>query len=88
MQFRRLGDSGMKVSAISIGGWINFGEGKVAEDNARAVVETSYASGINFFDLADIYGKGEAEKQMGAVLKQYPRHTLVISTKVFLAHER
>lgn len=83
MQYRRLGDSGMKVSAISIGGWINFGEGKVAEDHARAVVEASYASGINFFDLADIYGKGEAEKQMGAVLKQYPRHTLVISTKVF-----
>lgn len=83
MQYRRLGDTGMKVSSVSIGGWINFGEGKVAEDHAHAVVEASYANGINFFDLADIYGKGEAEKQMGAVLKQYPRHTLVISTKVF-----
>lgn len=83
MQYRRLGDSGMKVSAVSIGGWINFGEGKVAEDNARAVVEKSYENGINFFDLADVYGRGEAEKQMGAILKQYPRHTLVISTKVF-----
>ncbi len=83
MQYRRLGDAGMKVSAISLGGWINYGEGKVEQDEAVRVVETAYQHGINFFDLADIYGKGEAEKQMGAVLKQYPRHTLVISTKVY-----
>ncbi len=83
MQYRRLGDSGMKISTIALGGWINFGENKVDDDIARQVVETAYAQGINFFDIADVYGKGEAEKQMGAVLKQYPRHTLVISTKVF-----
>jgi voltage-dependent potassium channel beta subunit len=83
MQYRQLGNAGMRVSAVSIGGWINFGEGKVAEDAARRVVETSYENGINFFDLADVYGRGEAEKQMGAILKQYPRHTLVISSKVF-----
>jgi voltage-dependent potassium channel beta subunit len=83
MQYRNLGDAGMKVSVISLGGWINYGEGKVDEANARAVVETAYEQGINFFDLADVYGKGEAEKQMGAVLKRYPRHTLVISSKVF-----
>jgi voltage-dependent potassium channel beta subunit len=46
-------------------------------------VERAYELGINFFDLADIYGQGEAEKQMGEVLRQFPRHTLVISTKVF-----
>lgn len=83
MRFRRLGNSGLKVSTVSIGGWINFGEGKVAEDKAREVVEQAHEQGINFYDLADIYGKGEAEKQMGAVLRQYPRHTLVISSKVF-----
>jgi voltage-dependent potassium channel beta subunit len=83
MQYRRLGNAGMKVSAVSLGGWINFGEGKVAADKARRIVETAYENGINFFDLADIYGKGGAEEQMGEVLKQYPRHTLVISTKVF-----
>jgi len=83
MQYRRLGDAGMKVSSISLGGWINFGEGKVAQDAAKNVVKTAYDNGINFFDLADIYGKGEAEKQMGAMLADYPRHTLVISTKVF-----
>jgi voltage-dependent potassium channel beta subunit len=83
MKYRRLGAAGLKVSAVSIGGWINFGEGKVAQDTAQHVVEKAYAGGINFFDLADIYGKGEAEKQMGAALKSYPRHTLVISTKVY-----
>lgn len=82
MKYRRLGDAGMKVSAISLGGWINFGEGKVAEDEARRVVERAYELGVNFFDIADVYGLGGAEKQMGAILKQFPRHTLVVSTKV------
>lgn len=83
MQYRRLGNAGMKVSAISMGGWINYGEGKVEADTAQATVEAAYENGINFFDLADVYGRGESEKQMGAILQQYPRHTLVISTKVF-----
>jgi len=83
MQYRRLGDAGMKVSAISLGGWMNYGEGKVPADEAHRVVEKAYELGINFFDLADIYGKGEAEKQMGKMLSQFARRTLVISTKVF-----
>lgn len=83
MRYRRLGNAGMKVSAISLGGWINFGEGKVSADTARQVVTTAYDQGINFFDLADIYGIGGAEEQMGAILKDYSRHTLVISTKLF-----
>jgi voltage-dependent potassium channel beta subunit len=83
MQYRRLGNAGMKVSAVSLGGWINYGEGKVEAETARRVVETAYEQGINYFDLADAYGKGEAEKQMGQVLAQYPRHTLVIATKLF-----
>ena len=83
MQYRRLGDAGMKVSVISLGGWINYGEGKVQSDEARQIVIRAYEHGINYFDLADIYGRGEAEKQMGSILKQFPRHTLVIATKVF-----
>jgi voltage-dependent potassium channel beta subunit len=83
MRYRKPGGSGLKLSAVSIGGWINFGEGKVADDTAREVVEQAYQSGINFFDLADAYGRGAAERQMGAVLKQYPRQTLVISSKLF-----
>jgi voltage-dependent potassium channel beta subunit len=83
MEYRRLGSAGMKVSAVSIGGWINFGEGKVEQDAARQVIETAYEQGINFFDIADVYGRGEAEKQIGEILKQYPRHTMVISSKVY-----
>jgi voltage-dependent potassium channel beta subunit len=83
MQYRRLGRAGMKVSVIALGGWINYGEGKVEADTARDVATTAYEQGINFFDLADIYGNGRAEEQMGAILKDYPRHTLVISTKVY-----
>ncbi len=83
MQYRRLGSAGMKVSAISLGGWINYGEGKVAADVARQVVVTAYEQGINFYDLADVYGNGGAEEQMGRTLRQFPRHELVISTKVF-----
>jgi voltage-dependent potassium channel beta subunit len=83
MQYRKLGHAGIKVSTVSLGGWINYGEGKVAQDTARHVVIRAYEQGINFFDIADIYGKGEAEKQMGAVLQMFPRHTLVISTKVY-----
>ncbi len=83
MQYRRLGNAGMKVSAVALGGWINYGEGKVPSDEARRVVETAYEHGINFFDLADIYGNGKAEEQMGQILREFPRHRLVISTKVF-----
>jgi voltage-dependent potassium channel beta subunit len=83
MQYRRLGNAGMKVSAVSLGGWINFGEDKVEAETARRVVETAYEGGINYFDLADAYGTGGAEKQMGQILGAYPRHTLVIATKLF-----
>lgn len=83
MKYRRLGNAGMKVSCVALGGWINYGEGKVAEEAARQSVIRAYEEGINFFDLADVYGNGGAERQMGALLAQFPRHTLVISTKVF-----
>ncbi|EFO81124.1 potassium channel, beta subunit (oxidoreductase) [Oscillochloris trichoides DG-6] len=83
MRYRRLGDAGMKVSAVSLGGWINFGEGKTPAAAAREVVVRAYERGVNFFDLADIYGRGEAERQMGAILREFPRHRLVISSKVF-----
>ncbi|GAB5490811.1 MAG: aldo/keto reductase family protein [Phototrophicaceae bacterium] len=83
MKYRQLGNAGMRVSAVSLGGWINFGEDKVEEARGREIVETAYDNGINFFDLADIYGKGKAESEMGAVLSQYDRHSLVISSKVY-----
>jgi len=83
MKYRQLGNAGMRVSAVSLGGWINFGENKADQDRARAIIETAYDNGINFFDIADAYEKGDAEIQMGKILSQYPRHTLVISSKLY-----
>ena len=82
MQYRQLGDSGLYLSAIALGGWINF-ESKIEEEEARRIVRTAYDGGVNFFDLADSYGYGEAERWMGNMLAEFPRHTLVISSKVF-----
>lgn len=83
MEYRRLGDAGMKVSTVAIGGWINFEEGKLEVEQTRAVIERAYELGVNFFDSADVYGRGSSERVMGEILGQYPRHTLVVSTKVF-----
>jgi voltage-dependent potassium channel beta subunit len=83
MHYRRLGDAGMKVSAVSIGSWINFEEGKSLGDDARQIIARAYELGVNFFDTADAYGNGSAERQLGEMLKPFPRHTLVVSTKLF-----
>lgn len=83
MNYRKLGTAGIKVSTIALGGWINYGEGKVPTSTARQIVMTAYDQGINYFDLADVYGNGGAEEQMGKMLSQFPRHTLVIATKLF-----
>ena len=80
MEYRQVGDSGLRISAVALGGWINF-EAKIDEDEAREIIETAYEGGVNFFDMADVYGYGEAERWMGGMLAQYPRHTLVLSSK-------
>jgi voltage-dependent potassium channel beta subunit len=82
VQYRRLGSAGAKVSVISLGGWINF-EQKLPEAEARNIVARAIEHGVNFFDVADGYGRGTAEQWMGKLLHGRPRHTLVISTKVY-----
>jgi len=83
MKYRRLGDAGIKVSALSLGGWITFGGSLTDKALAKQIITTAYESGINFFDIADIYATGASETMMGEVLRELPRHTLVISSKVF-----
>ncbi len=83
MPYRRLGNAGVKVSALSLGGWTTFGGSIADADAAAAIIRRAFDAGVNFFDIADVYAKGEAEKQMGAVLRHLPRHELVISSKVF-----
>lgn len=83
MEYRRLGNAGLKISALSLGGWITFGNSVKDVELAKNIIRTAYDNGINFFDIADAYAKGESEKLMGAILKEFPRHTLVISSKLF-----
>src|SRR5436305_13436973 len=83
MIYRRLGQAGIKVSAISLGGWTTFGSSVKEQEQVAAILKAAFEAGISFFDIADVYARGEAERVMGAVLKQFPRHELVISSKVF-----
>ena len=83
MQYRKLGQWGIKVSAISLGAWVTYGNQVKDEETIREIVKTAYDAGVNFYDNADVYARGLAEEIMGRILKDYPRHTLVLSSKVF-----
>lgn len=83
MSYRNMGRSGLKLSSFSLGGWTTFGGTVKDFTSVRSILRLAYESGINFFDIADIYAKGESEKIMGSALKDFPRHELVISSKVF-----
>lgn len=83
MPYRSLGRCGTKVSLFGLGGWTTFG-GSVTDNNlVRDILIKAFENGVNFFDIADIYAKGESERLMGLVLKTLPRHELVISSKTF-----
>jgi voltage-dependent potassium channel beta subunit len=84
MEYRRLGKSGLKVSALSLGAWVTYG-GQVGEDVARECMTAAYAAGVNFFDNAEAYAGGNAEIVMGNVIKQlgWRRESIVVSTKIF-----
>ncbi|WP_424951696.1 aldo/keto reductase family protein [Deinococcus sp.] len=83
MEYRNLGRSGLKVSEVSLGGWVTFGQSVNDQQMVRGIVLKAYEQGVNFFDQADIYAKGRSEEMMGQVLRELPRHTLVISSKVY-----
>ncbi|NPA31502.1 MAG: aldo/keto reductase [Chloroflexi bacterium] len=83
MQYRRLGHaSGLKVSAIAYGAWVTFGN-QLGEKEARELIHRAYDLGVNFFDNADVYARGQAEILMGKAIRDLPREALVISSKVF-----
>jgi voltage-dependent potassium channel beta subunit len=82
MHYRRLGRSGLKISEISLGAWVTFGD-QIDEKTANDLIHAAYDAGINFFDNADIYANGQAETVMGDAIKDMPREALVISSKVF-----
>ena len=84
MRYRRLGRSGLQVSELSLGSWLTFGK-LITNDTAEALMKLAYNNGINFFDNAEIYSRGESERVMGHILKkmEWPRDTWVVSSKVF-----
>jgi len=84
MEYRFLGRSGLKVSALSFGSWVTFGE-QVDTDLAYNQMKTAYDAGVNFFDNAEGYEGGKSETIMGEVIKkaEWKRSDLVLSTKIF-----
>lgn len=82
MKYRNVGKSGLKVSEIALGSWMTDLRGSAA-DIAEETIRVAYDKGVNFFDCADAYSGGEAEKFLGRVLKDYPRSSYVVSSKVF-----
>jgi len=89
MEFRRLGPAGLKVSVLSLGGWLTYGgtqKGSIVKDCMQA----AWDNGINFFDTAEVYAAGQCELEMGQALKElaWPRDEYVISTKVFFGTSR
>ncbi len=82
MEFRKLGDSNLKVSEVSLGSWLTYGAG-VERDRTEACTKAAFDAGINFFDTANVYGSGAAETAWGEVLKGFTRSDYVLATKVF-----
>jgi voltage-dependent potassium channel beta subunit len=89
MEYRRLGKSGLKVSALSLGSWVTFGK-QVDMKGAKALLQTAYDAGVNFFDNAEGYEAGESEKIMGDAISALglSRDTFAVSSKVFWGGEK
>ena len=82
MKYRRLGDSDLAISEISLGSWLTYGVG-VEADKARACLDAAFDVGINFIDTANVYGRGAAETFLGEALKSRPRDSYVLATKLY-----
>ena len=82
MEYRRVGRTGLKVSALSLGGELTQ-ELRRGERGALRLIEAAIERGVNYLDLADIYGGGEAERACGALLKGVPRSKLILSSKCY-----
>ncbi|WP_393087004.1 aldo/keto reductase family protein [Streptomyces sp. LN704] len=82
MRFRKLGSSDLEVSEISLGSWLTYSGGIQAEQT-RACTEAAFDAGINFFDTANVYGRGAAESAWGEILSQHPRDSYILATKVW-----
>ncbi|RKX49211.1 MAG: aldo/keto reductase [Thermotogae bacterium] len=82
MEYRKVGKWGLKVSELSLGSWLTFGN-QLDVDSAKEAMKEAFKQGINFFDTAEAYASGMAEFIMGQVLKEFRRTDIVVSTKIF-----
>jgi voltage-dependent potassium channel beta subunit len=84
MNYRRLGQAGIKLSEIGLGSWLTYGAG-VNERTSHACIRRAFDLGVNFFDTADVYHQGAAEETYGRELGAFRRQDLVIATKCFFS---
>ena len=84
MEYRRLGKSGLQVSALSFGSWVSFSK-QINDKTAEELMSIAYDNGVNFFDNAEIYALGESEKMMGRIIKKkkWDRTSYLVSSKVY-----
>ena len=88
MEYRRLGKSGLKVSALSFGSWVTFAN-QMDVDAAAACMVAAYDAGVNFFDNAEVYASGQSEVVMGKALSQlnWRRDSYIVSSKVMFGSQ-
>jgi voltage-dependent potassium channel beta subunit len=82
MEYRRIGKWGIKVSEISLGSWLTYGQ-SVNETESAKQIDYAFHNGINFFDTANVYGQGSGEQAVGKALNKLCRDSYVLATKVF-----
>jgi len=82
MQYRHLGRAGVRLSTVGLGSWLTYGQ-SVEQDLAAQCIHKAYELGVNFFDTADVYFHGAAEEVLGRALKEHPRSSYVLATKVY-----
>ena len=84
MEYRYLGRSGLQVSALSLGGWVTWGQ-QIGDDLTYECMTAAYDAGVNFFDTAEVYADGKSEIAMGNAVRRagWKRSDLVLSTKIF-----
>ncbi len=82
VQYRYLGGAGVKVSAIGLGSWLTMGAA-IDDAGSNTLVAHAFERGVNLFDTADVYNRGEGERALGKAIAELPRHRLVLATKCY-----
>jgi voltage-dependent potassium channel beta subunit len=84
MEYRRLGNAGLRTSVLSFGSWVTFGN-QLDLEAGMECMRTAYEAGVNFFDNAEAYAAGKSEQLMGEALRQlgWPRHSYLVATKFY-----